>query len=187
MHTIHDRGTATRRPHVVVLGGGFGGLAAAHALKRAPVDVTLVDRRNFHLFQPLAYQVATGALAAGEVCYPLRAIFRGEERVRVMLAEATGVDLDALARVMAAGSGGSKMADLKTTPMRAHDYTTLFKTAHMLKDVRHCLEEGQQAGVPFPAAAFAREVLGGAVGRGYGDEDFASVIEVIEGFSGVRL
>jgi NADH dehydrogenase len=80
---------------VVIVGGGFGGLQAALHLKNADVDVTLVDRRNFHLFQPLAYQVATGALAAGEVCYPLRAIFRGEDRVRVMLAEATGFDLGA--------------------------------------------------------------------------------------------
>jgi NADH dehydrogenase len=80
---------------VVIIGGGFGGLQAALHLKNADVEITLVDRRNFHLFQPLAYQVATGALAAGEVCYPLRAIFRGEERVRVMLAEATGFDLDA--------------------------------------------------------------------------------------------
>jgi len=79
---------------VVIVGGGFGGLQAALHLKSADVEVTLVDRRNFHLFQPLAYQVATGALAAGEVCYPLRAIFRGEDRVRVMLAEATGFDLD---------------------------------------------------------------------------------------------
>src|SRR3954468_11359328 len=80
---------------VVIVGGGFGGLQAALHLNNGDVEITLVDRRNFHLFQPLAYQVATGALAAGEVCYPLRAIFRGEERVRVMLAEATGVDLGA--------------------------------------------------------------------------------------------
>jgi NADH dehydrogenase len=81
---------------VVIVGGGFGGLQAALHLKDAKdVEITLVDRRNFHLFQPLAYQVATGALAAGEVCYPLRAIFRGEERVKVMLAEATGFDLGA--------------------------------------------------------------------------------------------
>ena len=80
---------------VVIVGGGFGGLQAALHLKRADVELTLVDRRNFHLFQPLAYQVATGALAAGEVCYPLRAIFRGEKHVKVMLAEATGFDLDA--------------------------------------------------------------------------------------------
>jgi NADH:ubiquinone reductase (H+-translocating) len=80
---------------VVIVGGGFGGLQAALHLKNGDVEITLVDRRNFHLFQPLAYQVATGALAAGEVCYPLRAIFRGEDRVRVMLAEATGFDLEA--------------------------------------------------------------------------------------------
>jgi NADH dehydrogenase len=78
---------------VVIVGGGFGGLQAALHLKG--VEVTLVDRRNFHLFQPLAYQVATGALAAGEVCYPLRAIFRGEDHIRVMLAEVTGFDLAA--------------------------------------------------------------------------------------------
>lgn len=103
------------------------------------------------------------------------------------VAKATGVDLEALVKVMAAGSGGSKMLDLKAGPMIAHDYATLFKTAHMLKDVRHCLEEAQDAGVPFPAAAFAREVLSGAVGRGHADEDFASVMEVIEGLSGVRI
>jgi NADH dehydrogenase len=80
---------------VVIVGGGFGGLQAGLHLKNGDVEITIVDRRNFHLFQPLAYQVATGALAAGEVCYPLRAIFRGEDRVRVMLAEATGFDLDA--------------------------------------------------------------------------------------------
>jgi 3-hydroxyisobutyrate dehydrogenase-like beta-hydroxyacid dehydrogenase len=105
----------------------------------------------------------------------------------LVVGKGTGVDLDALVQVMAAGSGGSKMLELKAGPMRAHDYSTLFKTAHMLKDVRHCLQEAETAGVPFPAAAFAREVLSGANGRHYADADFASVIEVIEGFSGIRL
>ena len=59
---------------VLILGGGFGGLYAAQTLKRAPVDVTLVDRRNFHLFQPLLYQVATGSLSPGEIAAPLRGI-----------------------------------------------------------------------------------------------------------------
>ena len=80
---------------VVIVGGGFGGLQAALHLRSADVHVTLVDRRNFHLFQPLAYQVATGALNPGEICYPLRAIFRGHENVRVVLGEVIGFDLDA--------------------------------------------------------------------------------------------
>jgi NADH dehydrogenase len=79
---------------VVVVGGGFGGLQAAVHLADAPVELTLVDRRNFHLFQPLSYQVATGALSPSEVCYPLRAIFKRHPNVRVLLAEVTGFDLE---------------------------------------------------------------------------------------------
>jgi NADH:quinone reductase (non-electrogenic) len=78
---------------VVVVGGGFGGLQAATHLAGAPVEVTLVDRRNFHLFQPLTYQVATGALSPGEVCYPLRAIFKRHQNVRVLLAEVLDFDI----------------------------------------------------------------------------------------------
>src|SRR3954470_14407674 len=82
-------------PHrVVVVGGGFGGLQAATHLTTAPVELMLVDRRNFHLFQPLTYQVATGALSPGEVCYPLRAIFRRHQNVQVVLGEVAGFDLD---------------------------------------------------------------------------------------------
>ena len=81
------------RHRVVVIGGGFGGLQAAIHLAGAPVELTLVDRRNFHLFQPLTYQVATGALTPGEICYPLRAIFKRRPNVRVLLAEAKGFDL----------------------------------------------------------------------------------------------
>ena len=79
---------------VVVVGGGFGGLQAALKLRRAAVQVTLVDRRNFHLFQPLTYQVATGALSAGEIAYPLRAIFKRHDNVRVVMAEVSDFDLD---------------------------------------------------------------------------------------------
>jgi NADH:ubiquinone reductase (H+-translocating) len=80
---------------VVVVGGGFGGLQAVLRLRRASVEVTLVDRRNFHLFQPLTYQVATGALSPGEVAYPLRAIFKRSRNVRVLMAEVEDVDLEA--------------------------------------------------------------------------------------------
>ena len=80
---------------MVVIGGGFGGLQAASHLASAPVEVTLVDRRNFHLFQPLTYQVATGALSEGEICFPLRAMFKRRPNVRVLLAEVTGFDLAA--------------------------------------------------------------------------------------------
>ena len=80
---------------VAVVGGGFGGLEAAKHLASASVELTLVDRRNFHLFQPLTYQVATGALSPAEVCYPLRAIFKGRPNVRVVMAEVEGVDLGA--------------------------------------------------------------------------------------------
>src|SRR3954462_6218649 len=79
---------------VVVIGGGFGGLQAVSKLTRLPVEITLIDRRNFHLFQPLTYQVATGALSPDEVAYPLRAIFKRRRNVRVLLGEVKGVDLD---------------------------------------------------------------------------------------------
>src|SRR5262249_59777301 len=105
----------------------------------------------------------------------------------LVVGRATGVDLDALAQVMGAGSGGSAMLALKAGPMREHDYETLFKPEHMLKDVRLCLEEGQAAGVAFPSAADAREVLSAAMGRGLGDADFAAMVEVLEGLADVRL
>jgi NADH:ubiquinone reductase (H+-translocating) len=80
---------------VVVVGGGFGGLQAVVKLRRAPVDITLVDRRNFHLFQPLTYQVATGGLSPGQIAYPLRAIFKRDRNIRVLMAEVSDFDLDA--------------------------------------------------------------------------------------------
>src|SRR3954452_11375390 len=79
---------------IVVIGGGFGGLQAVSKLARLPVEITLIDRRNFHLFQPLTYQVATGALSPDEVAYPLRAIFKRRRNVRVLLGEVRDLDLE---------------------------------------------------------------------------------------------
>src|SRR6202051_3929405 len=80
---------------VVILGGGFGGLYAAKALKDAPVEVTLIDRRNFHLFQPLLYQVATGSLSPGDISAPLRGVVSKHKNTEVLLGEAADIDPDA--------------------------------------------------------------------------------------------
>jgi NADH:ubiquinone reductase (H+-translocating) len=85
-----DSSTAHR---VVVVGGGFGGLRAVKRLRGAPVQVTLIDRRNVHVFQPLTYQIATGALSPGEVARPLRSVFKSAPNVRVLMADVTGFDL----------------------------------------------------------------------------------------------
>jgi NADH dehydrogenase len=84
----------TARHRVVIVGGGFGGLAAAKALRRVPVDVTLVDRQAHHLFQPLLYQVATGVLSQGNVAPPLRDVLRHQRKADVVLAEVGGIDLE---------------------------------------------------------------------------------------------
>ncbi|MEI7684410.1 MAG: NAD(P)/FAD-dependent oxidoreductase [Planctomycetota bacterium] len=81
------------RPKVLIVGGGFAGLAAAKALAKAPVDVILLDRRNHHIFQPLLYQVATASLSPADICAPIRTILRGQENCQVALVEVTGVDV----------------------------------------------------------------------------------------------
>lgn len=82
-------------PQVVILGGGFGGLYAAKALRKAPVRITLVDRKNHHVFQPLLYQVATAGLSPGDIAYPIRGVLRRQRNTRVILAEATRIDVEA--------------------------------------------------------------------------------------------
>ncbi len=83
---------ANARPRVVILGGGFGGLSAALALRHAEADITLVDRRNHHLFQPLLYQVATAALTPSDIAQPIRGILRGQKNTTVLLGEVVGID-----------------------------------------------------------------------------------------------
>lgn len=92
-----------QKHRVVILGGGFGGLSATRRLKRAQVEVTLIDRRNFHLFQPLMYQVATGSLSPGEIAAPLRGVLSRQKNTRVLLGEAASIDPDAKRVTLADG------------------------------------------------------------------------------------
>jgi NADH dehydrogenase len=93
-----------QRHRVIILGGGFGGLNAAQKLKRASVEVTLIDRRNFHLFQPLLYQVATGSLSPGEIAAPLRGILSRQKNTQVLLGEAADIDPDAKCVILRDGA-----------------------------------------------------------------------------------
>ena len=81
-------------PRIVIVGAGFGGLNAAQKLASAPVQITIIDRKNFHTFQPLLYQVATAGLSPGEIAAPIRSIFRSHKNIEVLMAEATGLALD---------------------------------------------------------------------------------------------
>jgi NADH dehydrogenase FAD-containing subunit len=81
-----------RLPRIVIVGAGFGGLAATRALRRAKAEITLIDRRNYHLFQPLLYQVATAALSPADIAWPIRAILARQPNVRVELGRVSGVD-----------------------------------------------------------------------------------------------
>ena len=98
-------GITNERPKVIVIGGGFGGLSAAQALKSAPVDVTLIDRRNYHLFQPLLYQVATGSLSPGEIAAPIRGILGRQKNTRVWLGDVE--DIDPVAKRVLLADGAS--------------------------------------------------------------------------------
>src|SRR5690242_9087700 len=86
---------ATRRQKVVILGAGFGGLAAAMGLRHADVDVTVIDRRNYHLFQPLLYQVATAGLSPAQIAMPIRRILSRQANVTVLMERAEGIDKEA--------------------------------------------------------------------------------------------
>lgn len=91
-HLASDRKVEDRRPRVVIVGAGFGGLTAARNLAKASVDLTLIDRENHHLFQPLLYQVATAGLSPADIAWPIRRLVRRQKNTRVLLGEVTGVD-----------------------------------------------------------------------------------------------
>src|SRR3954464_14747793 len=90
---MHTDQTSPQRPRVVIIGAGFAGLSAAKGLRNAPVDVTVVDRHNYHLFQPLLYQVATAALSPGDIASPIRSILCSQANTTVMLAKVCGIDV----------------------------------------------------------------------------------------------
>src|SRR3954470_17359702 len=105
----------------------------------------------------------------------------------LVLARQVGVDVDRLLETMDGGSSDSTMRALKGKPMLEHEFTPLFKLAHMLKDVQLCLAEARTAGAAFPFAGLAAELYGAGMGRGLGELDFAAVLEVVEGITGTRL
>lgn len=128
--------------------------------------------------------VHVGPLGAGETLKVINNAMAAANAAVVaealVVASAAGLDLDAFEQVIGAGSGGSAMLGLKAGPMRAHDYATLFKLDHMLKDVGFCLEEARAAGVPFPTAEHARDLLASAADAGLGEADFAALLEAVE-------
>jgi NADH:ubiquinone reductase (H+-translocating) len=139
--------------HVVIIGGGFGGLYAAKALRGAPVRVTLVDRRNFHLFQPLLYQVATGGLSAGDISHPLRSIFRHEPHFSVIMAEVT--DIDVAQRTILLRDGRLSYDTLIVAPGSTHQYfghDDWATYAPALKTLEDALEIRRRIFVAFEAA-----------------------------------
>jgi NADH:ubiquinone reductase (H+-translocating) len=155
--------TPTHR--VLIVGGGFGGLYAAKALRRAPVEVTLVDRADHHLFQPLLYQVATGILTEGEIAPPLRGVLRRQANARVLLADVEGFDLDA--RVAhATAPDGERLELAYDSLIVAAGATGGLKTLDDAREVRsqvlRAFELAELAADPAERAAWLRfAVVGG--------------------------
>ena len=155
------------RPHrVLIVGGGFGGLYAAKALRRAPVEVTLVDRANHHLFQPLLYQVAAGILTEGEIAPPLRGVLRRQGNARVLLAEARDFDLDA--RTVGATTPGGEPLTLGYDSLivaagaRGGGLKTLADARAVRSQVLRAFELAELAPDPAERAAWLRfAVVGG--------------------------
>jgi NADH:quinone reductase (non-electrogenic) len=140
-------------PRVVIVGGGFGGLHAAFALRRAPVRVTLLDRRNHHLFQPLLYQVATAALSPGDIAQPIRHILRRSPNVAVLLAEATAVDLARRRVLLADGDIAYDFLILATGASHAYfGHDEWASLAPGLKSIEDALEIRRRVLLAFEAA-----------------------------------
>lgn len=150
-----DRGSRSEggRHRVVIVGGGFGGLYAAKSLRRSKVDLTLIDRRNFHLFQPLLYQVATGGLSPGDISSPLRSILRRQKNARVLMAEVVDIDVSRRRVVLADGEVGYDSLIVATGAH--HDYfgnSRWEQYAPGLKTVEDALEIRKRIYLAFEAA-----------------------------------
>jgi NADH:ubiquinone reductase (H+-translocating) len=134
-------GDAGHRPHVVILGAGFGGLYAARSLNRAPVAVTVIDRRNHHLFQPLLYQVATAALSPGDIAYPIRAVLRRQKNARVLLAEATDIKTNSRRVILKDGTVGYDYLILATGARHSYfSHPEWERSAPGLKSIEDALD-----------------------------------------------
>lgn len=163
---------------VVILGGGFGGLAAAQKLKRAAVEVTLIDRRNFHLFQPLLYQVATGSLSPGEIAAPLRGVLSRQKNTQVLLGEA--VDVDPQAKRILLRDGGAFEYDsliVATGTQTSYygndswrEWAPSLKSVEEATAIRHkilyAFERAERAGTPEEARAWLTFIIVGAGATG---------------------
>jgi len=167
----------TAQHQVVILGGGFGGLYAAKALKKAPAQVTLLDRRNFHLFQPLLYQVATGSLSPGEIASPLRRVLHNQQNTRVLLGEA--VDLDAAGRRVILADGEAKYDTLivatgSTDSYFGHDewkrtapgLKTIEEATEIRSKILYAFEEAEKETDPEKQRAWLTFVIVGAGATG---------------------
>jgi len=166
------------RHRVLILGGGFAGLNAAQKLKRAPVDVTLVDRRNFHLFQPLLYQVATGSLSPGEIAAPLRGVLSRQKNAQVLLGEAVDIDPDAKRVILRDGAvleydslivaTGSKTSYYGNDAWR--DWAPSLKTVEEATAIRHkilyAFEWAERSATEAEARAWLTFVIVGAGATG---------------------
>ena len=149
--TIGD--VTDKPPHVVIVGGGFGGLCAARALRRAPVQVTLLDRRNHHVFQPLLYQVATGGLSAPEIAAPLRSILRHQRNVTVLMGEVVSVDAERRRVVLADGEVAYDYLILATGATHSYfGHDAWARHAPGLKGIEDALEIRRRLFVAFEKA-----------------------------------
>jgi NADH dehydrogenase len=141
-----------RRPHVVIIGGGFGGLSAARALAKAPVNVTLVDRRNHHLFQPLLYQVATAALNPSDIAYPIRGVLSTQKNARVLLADALAIDVTARHVVLDDGALDYDFLVVATGATHSYFGKDWSKLAPGLKSIEDALEIRRRVFLAYEAA-----------------------------------